>query len=181
VPFGVVAGDRRGFLVESDDDADSLAQMFVGKADGVADKELLATSARWRCRFRLGCGARAIGDDGGIEYDPAAPGRMVLDDRLRRAQFDHVALAQRTEGIIDVADAHAQLQVLAYLQRALRIVEHFADGQIKSIQLGAMGLSKLVQRDFHEGDDGVVRPPTRPVAASQARWMGQAGCLSKVT
>jgi len=73
------------------------------------------------------------------------------------------------------------LQALAYLQRALRIVEHFADAQIKSIQLGAMGLSKLVQRDFHEGDDGVVRPPTRPVAASQARWMGQAGCLSKVT
>jgi hypothetical protein len=79
VPFGAVAGDRRGFLVESDDDADSLAQMFVGKTDSVADKELFATSARWLCRFRLRCGARAIGDDGGIKHDPAAPGRMVLD------------------------------------------------------------------------------------------------------
>ncbi|MFM0515127.1 hypothetical protein [Paraburkholderia sp. RL17-373-BIF-A] len=50
--------------------------------------------------------------------------------------------------IIDVADAHAQLQVLAYLQRALRIVEHFAEGQIESVQLSAMGLSKLGQRRF---------------------------------
>jgi hypothetical protein len=40
--FRIIDGDRRGFRVEPDDDADSLAQMSVGEANGVANEEFLS-------------------------------------------------------------------------------------------------------------------------------------------
>ncbi len=38
--FRLINSDGRGFCVEPDDDADPLAQMFVGEADGVANERI---------------------------------------------------------------------------------------------------------------------------------------------
>ena len=44
--FRIINGDRGGFRVEPDDDADSGAQMFVGEANGVANEEFLSLCSR---------------------------------------------------------------------------------------------------------------------------------------
>jgi transposase len=58
--FRIIDGDRRGFRVEPDDDADSLAQMFVGEANGVANEEVLSLSSRWRRRRSVSWTARSL-------------------------------------------------------------------------------------------------------------------------
>jgi hypothetical protein len=60
VAFRIIDGDRRSFRVEPDDDADPLAQMFVGEDDGVADEEFLSLSSRWRRRRRVSWAARSV-------------------------------------------------------------------------------------------------------------------------
>jgi hypothetical protein len=61
--FRIIDGDRRGFRVEPDDDADSLAQMFVGEANGVANEEFLSLSSRWRRRRSVSWAARSVRDN----------------------------------------------------------------------------------------------------------------------
>ncbi|MGF6724974.1 hypothetical protein P3T43_004344 [Paraburkholderia sp. GAS41] len=43
--FRIIPGDRRGFRIQSDDNADSLAQMFVDESNGVANEEFLSLGA----------------------------------------------------------------------------------------------------------------------------------------
>jgi hypothetical protein len=54
--FRIVSGDARGFCVEPGDDADSLAQMFAGETNGVANEEFLVALA-----VAATVGPRAIG------------------------------------------------------------------------------------------------------------------------
>ncbi len=61
--FRIIDGDRRSFRVEPDDDADSLAQMFVGEANGVSNEEFLSLSSRWRRRRRVSRTARSVRDN----------------------------------------------------------------------------------------------------------------------
>jgi hypothetical protein len=61
--FRIINGDRRGFCVEPDDDADSLAQMFVGKANRVANEEFLPLCSRWRRRRYVSWTAGSVGDN----------------------------------------------------------------------------------------------------------------------
>jgi hypothetical protein len=52
----------------------------------------------------------------------------------------------------DIADGHAKMQTLTHFEDASRVIEHFADGQIKTIQLGAGRLSKRVE-NVHKCED----------------------------
>lgn len=63
VAFRIINGDRRGFRVEPDYDADSLAQMFVGEANGVANEEFLSLSSRSRRRRSMSWAARSVRDN----------------------------------------------------------------------------------------------------------------------
>ena len=128
--------------------------MLVGKAHGIADEELFTSNAWSRLWFVLRGGVTSLGDDGRVRNNPAPPSCMILDHRLCGTQFDHTSLAQRAERVIsEVADVHAKMQVLADLQHALRIVKHPADGQIESIQFGAVSLPKVVQGYLHDGNE----------------------------
>jgi hypothetical protein len=64
--FRIINGDRRGFCVEPDDDADSLAQMFVGEANRVANEEFLPLCSRWRRRGYVSWAARSVTDNGRV-------------------------------------------------------------------------------------------------------------------
>jgi hypothetical protein len=66
--FRVINSDGRGFCLEPDDDADPLAQMFVGETNGVANEEFLSLSSRWRRRSRVGWTARSVRDNRRVEY-----------------------------------------------------------------------------------------------------------------
>lgn len=60
--FRIISSDGRGFCVGLDDDVDSLAQMFVGETNDVADEEFLTLCSRWRRRKRMSWGARSVRD-----------------------------------------------------------------------------------------------------------------------
>ena len=61
--FRIINSDGRGFCVKPDDDADPLAQMFVGETDGVTNEEFLSLSSRWRRRRRVSWAARSVRDN----------------------------------------------------------------------------------------------------------------------
>jgi hypothetical protein len=66
------------------------------------------------------------------------------------SKLDDGALRQRSQRIVaDIADGHSEVQALTYFQNASRVIEHFPDGEIKAIQLGAGRLPKRVE-NFHE-------------------------------
>ena len=93
----VRVGDCNGgsLGVKPDDDADALAQMLVGEADGVADEELFALrSRRWRRwrRFDAGWATRRVRNDRRVQHGPTAPSRVVLDHCLGLPKLDDGAL-----------------------------------------------------------------------------------------
>ena len=61
--FRIINGDGRGFCADPDDDADSLAEMFVGETTGVANEEFLPLCSRWRRRRRVSWAACSVRDN----------------------------------------------------------------------------------------------------------------------
>ena len=82
-----------------------------------------------------------------------APAQAVLNDSLGMAKLRNGALRRRPQRVVaDIADGHAKVQTLTHFEDASRVIEHFADGQIKTIQLGAGRLSKRVE-NVHKCED----------------------------
>src|SRR5471032_680151 len=103
--------------VQPDDNSDALAEVLVGEADSVADKELFALRSWWRCRFDVFRGTRNVRNDRRVQHAPTASSYAVLNHCLGLAQFDDGALCRRSKRVVtNVVDGHPQKQALTYFE-----------------------------------------------------------------
>src|SRR5579864_5855301 len=101
--FRIINSDGRGFCVEPDDDADSLAQMFVGETNGVANEEFLTLCSRRRRRRRVSWTARSVSVNA---YASATVNQLVRYSRpasARSSSANRVASFARHATFVDSA------------------------------------------------------------------------------